>query len=262
MVPPFPLFVPFLLARKQQEFTFFGQINARLGMVNRNEMKHGMVVVEDTASNRVVGFLEIGMLPPPSQYEQQSLATSALPDTVEVENANPKSSSSDDSGSTGGLWAAAEAAAEAPSRIFFSKKKVNVISAGEDSAGDVGAAEDDDKRRRQRIKQRREQRPDAAYLANVVVDKNQRRRGIGRMMVTSAVEITRALWPDEKSLYVTVEQVRSIVIAYTCAANKTVWNWNFGRPAEVKAIAEVVPDVSINLNYSHGIDSMICDELL
>ena len=53
-----------------------------------------------------------------------------------------------------------------------------------------------------------EKSPDVAYLANVVVDRNQRRRGIGRLMINSAIEIVKELWPLEKRIYVTVEEVR------------------------------------------------------
>ncbi|CAN0028244.1 unnamed protein product, partial [Hapterophycus canaliculatus] len=61
-----------------QEFAFFGQIQGRLGRVTRNEIKHSMVIVEDTTSSKVVGFLEIGMLPRPSSSEESAMAGEAL----------------------------------------------------------------------------------------------------------------------------------------------------------------------------------------
>lgn len=224
-------------------------------MVNRNEIQHGMVVVEDTVSNTVVGFLEIGMLPPPTSFEQQSLATTGSPDILEAKSVNPKISSSEDSGSAGGVWEAAARVAAATSSKVFSKKKVNIISAGEDgSSSDVGETADVDESRRRRIEQRRKQ-PDAAYLANVVVDKEQRRRGIGRMMVASAVEITRALWPDEKRLYVTVEQVRRRLSAAVYTARKSV-GLDFGR-AEIRVIADVALHMLMTLICSQGIATAV-----
>lgn len=52
-----------------------------------------------------------------------------------------------------------------------------------------------------------EKSPDVAYLANVVVDRSQRRRGIGRFMINSAMDMVKELWPLEKRIYVTVEKV-------------------------------------------------------
>lgn len=150
-----------------QEFSFFGQVNGRLGRVTRNDMQHSMVVVQDTKSRKVVGFLEIGMLPKPTSSEEEALAGGA------TGKAEPAEEGSSGKGNT---------------RVGTSDKGDGVGEWAGSSAI--------------------ERAPDVAYLANVVVDRNQRRRGIGRVMVHSALEIVRELWPAEKSLYVTVEQVR------------------------------------------------------
>lgn len=166
-----------------QDFSFFGQVNGRLGRVTRNEIRHSMVVVEDKLSGKVVGFLEIGMLPKPTSSEERSLAESALSETAAV------------------AVAASAAAAE------------TTPAAGEHSpASDCEREERNDENE---VDISREsvvgstaikKSPDVSYLANVVVDRSQRRRGIGRTMVNSALEIVRELWPEEDRLYVSVEQ--------------------------------------------------------
>lgn len=143
---------------------FLGQINARLGLVKRNEIKHGMLVVEDTSSKDVVGFLEMGMLPPPTTSEQNSLADGA----------------SDEDRGTG----------------VPSGERSRPAGSAEDDAGPILG-----------------KTADVVYLANVVVDKSQRRRGIGRKMVESAMEVVRQLWPEEEAIYVTVEKVRRAIPA-------------------------------------------------
>lgn len=142
---------------------FFGQINARLGLVTRNDIQHSMVVAEDTKSNRVVGFLEIGMLPPPTLEEQRAI------DTDDRVNSVDGSLKTNPGGGGAGAFG--------------------------DAADSMGVA----------VKAKT---PDVAFLANVVVDRNQRRRGIGRTLVASALEVVRELWPEEDCIYVTVEQAR------------------------------------------------------
>lgn len=188
---------PQIPKRRDQEFAFFGQIQGRLGRVTRNEIKHSMVIVEDTSGTgpggrgKVVGFLEIGMLPKPSSSEESALAGEAL---------------------TAARAAAALAAATAAAGKKGRGKKApgrtaEVMAAEEEEEEgeeDRGGAAGDSGNGTTSI--RREKQPDVAYLANVVVDRRQRRRGIGRSMVSSAIEIVRELWPSEESIYVSVEQ--------------------------------------------------------
>lgn len=151
-------------AHHAQEFSFFGQVNGRLGRVTRNDMQHSMVVVEDANSSSIVGFLEIGMLPRPTSSEENALGRLAGSGVPEEDKDTAVSMDRD-----GDL----------------------VEDRGED-AGDTAIR----------------RTPDVAYLANVVVDRNQRRRGIGRTMVNAAMQIVRELWPDEDRIYVTVEKAR------------------------------------------------------
>lgn len=161
-----------------QEFTFFGQVNGRLGRVTRNDMQHSMVVVEDTTSGSVVGFLEIGMLPRPTSSEENalSLGTTAA-GTTTTEEASEK----DEDAST-------------PAAAYTGSDVDGVVEDSRDE-GDAGVTA---------IRRA----PDVAYLANVVVDRNQRRRGIGRTMVNASIQIVRELWPGEDRIYVTVEKAR------------------------------------------------------
>lgn len=180
--------------------------------MTRNEIQHGMVVVEDTTSNKVVGFLELGMLPPPNSSEQSPLRANALPDTSKMDtNNNPSGSSgstSSDSSecSEGGIWneaANTAGAMAAVGALNAPPSPSNDKLEGKDLNGDISAASDN----KQKRSPKRSKQPEVAYLANVVVDKNQRRRGIATLMVASAEEIVKALWPDEDRLYVSVEQV-------------------------------------------------------
>lgn len=115
------------------------------------------MVAEDTKSRGVVGFLEIGMLPPPTSSEESAIVGDAADGGGMETNARVRTPASADS----------------------------------DDAGPILG-----------------KTTDVVYLANVVVDRNQRRRGIGRRMVTSALEVVKQLWPDEEAIYVTVEKVR------------------------------------------------------
>lgn len=142
-----------------------------------------MVVVEDKQSRKVVGFLEIGMLPKPTSSEERSLAESSLAAKAAVSAA-----------------AAATAAAGIP--------------ADDGSTASDGEREEDSNEENEEDVSRESvgstaiaRSPDVAFLANVVVDRSQRRRGIGRTMVNSALEIVRELWKDEERIYVSVEQV-------------------------------------------------------
>lgn len=191
-----------------QEFAFFGQIQGRLGRVTRNEIKHSMVIVEDTSGGtspgggggKVVGFLEIGMLPKPSSSEESALAGEAL--TAERAAAALAAATA----ATGKKVRGRAAAGKSPSSPATSPDAgigAAVATAAEEE-GDRGGAGDSSIGT---TAIRRERQPDVAYLANVVVDRRQRRRGIGRTMVSSAIEIVRELWPLEESIYVSVEQV-------------------------------------------------------
>lgn len=141
-----------------------------MGRVTRNEIRHSMVVVEDKQSGKVVGFLEIGMLPKPTSSEERSLAESALAETAAVALAGQGSSATDgERGET---------------------NDENEVDVSRESVGSTAIKKS----------------PDVSYLANVVVDRSQRRRGIGRTMVNSALEIVRELWPEEDRIYVSVEQ--------------------------------------------------------
>lgn len=162
-----------------------------------------MVVVEDTTSSRVVGFLEIGMLPRPTSSEQCALASTDASQMLPQQMLLPRLAEETEQGGTddketsskadpAGLW---EEVAKA-----FGRNDVNVIATGDDLEGTMPSAHD--------VTNSKTAQPDAAYLANVVVAAKQRRRGIGRMMVASAMEIVKELWPDEERIYVTVEKVR------------------------------------------------------
>ncbi|CAM9464784.1 unnamed protein product [Ectocarpus sp. 4 AP-2014] len=175
-----------------QEFAFFGQIKGRLGRVTRNEIKHSMVIAQDTTSHRVVGFLEIGMLPKPSSSEESALAgesltaaraAAALAAAEEASGAIKKSDGERSSSTPRAGATTTEGGAGRPSRE------------GEGSRREGG-------RESSTTAFKREKQPEVAYLANVVVDRGQRRRGIGRTMVSSAVEIVRELWPAEENIYV------------------------------------------------------------
>ncbi|CAM9237054.1 unnamed protein product [Discosporangium mesarthrocarpum] len=124
-----------------QEFTFVGQLRARLGLIKRNEINHACIVAEDCKTQQVVGFLEIGMLPPPTRVEKAALSDLAA-------------------------------------------REEDRECSGPEPTGNA----------------------DAPYLANVVVDKNQRRRGIGRLLVSSAFALVEELWKGEDYIYVTVEK--------------------------------------------------------
>lgn len=181
--------------RRDQEFAFFGQIQGRLGRVTRNEIKHSMVIVEDTTGTgpggrgKVVGFLEIGMLPKPSSSEESALAGEAL---------------------TAARAAAALAAATAAAGKKGRGNEAADSSTPAEAAAAMATAEGEEGGSGSGTTAiRREKQPDVAYLANVVVDRRQRRRGIGRTMVSSAIEIVRELWPAEESIYVSVEQART-----------------------------------------------------
>lgn len=191
---------------------FFATINGRLGSVTRNEIQHGMVVVEDTTSHEVVGFLELGMLPPPPPSEQSASGANASTDTSKMDtDNNPSGSSSNTSPDSSecsekGVWeeaAQTAGATEAGRGPSAPSSPSNDKLESRDSNSDISAAWDNKRKRSSKKSKKR----DVAYLANVVVDKNQRRRGIATLMVTAAEEIVRALWPDEDRLYVTVEQV-------------------------------------------------------
>lgn len=123
-----------------------------------------MVVVEDTISGSIVGFLEIGMLPRPTSSEKNALGRLAGPGAPEEDKDTAMSTNRDG----------------------------DVVEDRDQDAGDTAIR----------------RTPDVAYLANVVVDRNQRRRGIGRTMVNAAMQIVRELWPDEDRIYVTVEKAR------------------------------------------------------
>ncbi|CAN0470861.1 unnamed protein product, partial [Laminaria digitata] len=170
-----------------QDFSFFGQINDRLERVTRNEIRHSMVVVEDKQSGKVVGFLEIGMLPKPTSSEERSLAESTLAETAATAVAASVSAAA--------ATATAQAAGEEGSPASDGERDETSEESGDldvshDSVGSTAI----------------ERSPDVSYLANVVVDRSQRRRGIGRTMVNSALEIVRELWPEEERIYVSVEQ--------------------------------------------------------
>ncbi|CAM9547398.1 unnamed protein product [Scytosiphon promiscuus] len=188
-----------------QEFAFFGQIQGRLGRVTRNEIKHSMVIVEDTTSSKVVGFLEIGMLPKPSSSEESAMAGEAL-------------TAARASAAVAAATAAARASGEkadgdpSPSSSSSATASLDAGGAEEVAGGDAGEG-DEIVGGSDTTAIRREEQPDVAYLANVVVDRRQRRRGIGRTMVRSAFEIVRELWPAEESIYVSVEQGNDIALA-------------------------------------------------
>ncbi|CAM9593673.1 unnamed protein product [Choristocarpus tenellus] len=129
-----------------QEFSFLGQLRARLGLIKRNEISHACVVAKDLDTGQVVGFLEIGMLPAPTGSERSALS-------------NPSTSQSE-------------------------------------------------ARRQGGAKTR-----DVPYLANVVVDKNQRRRGIGRFLITSAFALVDKLWSEDDLVYVTVEKGNEVALS-------------------------------------------------
>lgn len=173
-----------------QEFSFFGQINGRLGRVTRNDIQHSMVVVEDIRSRKVVGFLEIGMLPKPTSSEESALAGAAITAAMVAATAPDKGEGLSPEGSDAGP----------------SETGRNDDGSGNEDGGDTSVAF--------------ERAPDVAFLANVVVDKNQRRRGIGRTMVYSAIEVIRELWPAEKRIYVTVEQARCARAGCVCVCGR------------------------------------------
>lgn len=146
-----------------------------------------MVVVEDKQSGKVVGFLEIGMLPKPTSSEERSLDESTLAETAATAVAASVSAAA--------ATATAQAAGEEGSPASDGERDETSEESGEldvshDSVGSTAI----------------ERSPDVSYLANVVVDRSQRRRGIGRTMVNSALEIVRELWPEEERIYVSVEQ--------------------------------------------------------
>lgn len=142
-----------------------------------------MVVAEDKASRKVVGFLEIGMLPKPTSSEESALLGKKIV--------------------TAAAARAEMAAARAAGEVVFLEQS-DEVEDEDDSWKDAGKGDSDGVTAIQRAQ-------DVAYLANVVVDRNQRRRGIGRTMVSSAMELVRELWPAEKRIYVTVEQVRKVL---------------------------------------------------
>ncbi|CAM9139408.1 unnamed protein product [Ectocarpus fasciculatus] len=185
-----------------QEFAFFGQIKGRLGRVTRNEIKHGMVIAQDTTSRRVVGFLEIGMLPKPSSSEESALAgesltaaraAAALAAAAEASGAKKKPDS--------------ERSSSTPPRA--GETTTEDEAGGRPSEEEGGGRREGGREESSTTAIKREKQPEVAYLANVVVDRGQRRRGIGRTMVSSAIEIVRELWPAEENIYVSVEQARA-----------------------------------------------------
>lgn len=141
-----------------------------------------MVVVEDNQSGKVVGFLEIGMLPKPTSSEERSLVESALAETA----------------------AAAVAASAAELIASAATGEGSPVSDGERE--ETNDEDEADINRESVGSTAIEKSPDVSFLANVVVDRSQRRRGIGRTMVNSALEIVRELWPEEERIYVSVEQ--------------------------------------------------------
>lgn len=191
----------------KQEFAFYGQIQGRLGRVTRNEIKHSMVIVEDTSSNKVVGFLEIGMLPKPSSAEEIALAREAR--TTERAAAALAAAEAAAAATAGGKG---KGKGKGDGKIDRKSSPPTATRLGADTATaattTVDGIEEDKGQGESDTAIRRERQPDAAYLANVVVDRGQRRRGIGRTMVTSAIEIVKELWPAEDNIYVSVEQVR------------------------------------------------------
>lgn len=169
---------------RTQVFSFYGQINGRLGRVTRNDIQHSMVVVEDTRSRKVVGFLEIGMLPKPTSSEESALAGKSLPAAT----------------------AAAAVAAAGEENIDESGPvRKEEDTRPEDVEGESDGNESDEEWAGSTAFERS---PDVVYLANVVVDRDQRRRGIGRTIVKASLEIVKTLWPAEKRVYVSVEQAR------------------------------------------------------
>ncbi len=189
--------------------------------MTRNEIKHSMVIVEDTnggggggggTRGKVVGFLEIGMLPKPSSSEESALdgeaLTAARAAAALAGAAGAKSRGRTVGGSEArlGTGAGGERGSGEGANKAKGRKEEEEEDGGGGSEGGVG---DGESRRSSTTAIRREKRPDVAYLANVVVDRRQRRRGIGRTMVSSAVEIVKELWPAEEKLYVSVEQART-----------------------------------------------------
>ena len=170
--------------------------------MTRNEIKHSMVIVEDTSGTgpggrgKVVGFLEIGMLPKPSSSEESALAGEAL---TAARAAAALAAATAAAGKKGRGEKAAGRTAE-----VMAAEEEEEEEEEEEGEEDRGGAAGDSGNGTTAI--RREKQPDVAYLANVVVDRRQRRRGIGRTMVSSAIEIVRELWPSEESIYVSVEQ--------------------------------------------------------
>lgn len=144
--------------------TFFKLVSQRCLRILRNEMQHSIIVVEDTRTNDIVGFLEVGMLPRPTLSEQTAMR--AKETRREPSEADERERVGDEDG---------------------------VSSCG---VGTIAF----------------EKSPDVAYLANVVVDRCQRRRGIGRLMINSAIDMVKELWPSEKRIYVTVEKVGDVRI--------------------------------------------------
>lgn len=183
--------------------------------MTRNEIKHSMVIAEDTTGGggssggnrgKVVGFLEIGMLPKPSSSEESALAGEAL--TAEraaaaLAGARAGGRKASDSAARLSTGAGGESGSGEDANTARGPKEE------EGGGGSDGGVGDGESSRSSTTAIRREKRPDVAYLANVVVDRRQRRRGIGRAMVGSAIEIVKELWPAEEKLYVSVEQARS-----------------------------------------------------
>lgn len=161
-----------------------------------------MVIVEDTSGatrrGKVVGFLEIGMLPKPSSSEESALAGEALT----AKRAAAALATAAAAAGKGRGKGAGRSSLSPATRLGAGTGTAAAAAAEEEDRGSAG-----DGSGTTAIK--RERQPDVAYLANVVVDRRQRRRGIGRTMVSSAIEIVRELWPLEESIFVSVEQART-----------------------------------------------------
>ncbi|CAM9815999.1 unnamed protein product [Pylaiella littoralis] len=200
-----------------QEFAFYGQIQGRLGRVTRNEIKHSMVIAEDTSSSKVVGFLEIGMLPKPSSSEESTLAREALATERAAAAVAAAATAAEEAAAAAAAAAAIGGKRKGSQKVDRPSSSPTEATFGAGAAADVDGVDatmgreesrdgEDESRGAGETAIKRERQPDVAYLANVVVDRRQRRRGIGRTMVSSAIEIVRELWPAEDNIYVSVEQ--------------------------------------------------------
>ncbi|CAM9189094.1 unnamed protein product [Phaeothamnion confervicola] len=184
------------LTKLQQELIFAQQLRVRLLALEAGQIRHSMFVAADAASGLIVGFSEVGLLPPPPPPPPQSPLSQFLPTLAaftdgaregELRSDNIADGGNDGRGDGGGetaevelvveesIWAEGIAAAAAVS--LFADGVVTIRTADATRAADAVQAAPIE---------------EVPYLANVAVSAARRGRGIGRALVAAAEAVVRS----------------------------------------------------------------------